>query len=88
MLHVTEADTHGHGQQESKNDNAMLIERTQNEIIFRFPKGMDLDDLQDLTDFFEYKEMARKSKATQKDVDGLVKAVKKGRWEKTRQQLG
>jgi hypothetical protein len=66
----------------------MMIERTQNEIIFRFPISMDLDDLQDLTDFFEYRELARKSKATQKDVDGLVKAVKKGRWEKTRQQLG
>lgn len=65
-----------------------MIERTQNEIIFRFPKSMDLDDLQDLTDFFEYRELTRKSKATQKDVDALVKAVKKGRWEKTKQQLG
>jgi len=66
----------------------MVIERTQNEIIFRFPRSMDLDDLQDLTDFFEYRELTRKSKATQKDVDALVKSVKKGRWEKTKQQLG
>jgi hypothetical protein len=65
----------------------MIIERTPNEIIFRFPKNMNLDDLQDLTDLFEYKELTRKSATSQKDVDDLVKAIKKGRWEKTKQQL-
>lgn len=65
----------------------MIIERTSKEIIFRFPKDLNLDDLQDLTDLFEYKEIAKKSKATQKDVDSLVKEIKKGRWEKTKQQL-
>jgi hypothetical protein len=65
----------------------MIIERTKNEIIFRFPKNMNLDDLQDLTDLFEYKEIAKKSKASQKDVDSLVKIIKKGRWESTKRQL-
>ena len=65
----------------------MIIERTPNEIIFRFPKGMNLDDLQELTDLFEYKELSRKSKASQKDVDDLVKIIKKGRWDKSKQQL-
>ena len=65
----------------------MIIERTKNEIIFRFPKNMNLDDLQDLTDLFEYKEIAKKSKASQKDVDSLVKIIKKGRWERTKRQL-
>lgn len=62
----------------------MIIERTSNEIIFRFPKNMDLDDLQDLTDLFEYKELTKNSKATQSEVDNLVKKIKKGRWEKTK----
>ena len=44
-------------------------------------------DLQDLSDLFEYKEITRKSKATQKDVDILVKTIKKGRWEKTKQAI-
>lgn len=48
---------------------------------------MKLDDLQDLTDLFEYKELSKKSKATQKEVDDLVKSIKKGRWTKTKQQL-
>jgi len=65
----------------------MIIERTSTEIIFRFPNNMKLEDLQDLTDLFEYKELTEKSKTSQKDVDDLVKSIKKGRWEKTKQQL-
>lgn len=65
----------------------MIIERTPNEIIFRFPRSIDLDDLQDLTNLFEYKVLACKSKTYQKDVDALVKTIKKGRWAKTKQQL-
>ncbi len=65
----------------------MIIERTPNEIIFRFPRSMNLDDLQDLTDLFEYKELTKKSKTSQKDVDNLVKSIKKGRWERTKQKL-
>ena len=65
----------------------MIIERTPDEIIFRFPKNISLDDLQDLTDLFEYKELTRKTKVVQKDVDDLVKTIKKGRWERTKQQL-
>ncbi len=65
----------------------MIIERTSNEIIFRLSGNIDLDDLQDLTDLFEYKELTRKSQTLQKDVDKLVKSVKKGRWAKTYMQL-
>jgi hypothetical protein len=65
----------------------MIIERTPNEIIFRFPRNMNLDDLQDLTDLFEYKELTKKSDASQEVVNDLVKTIKKGRWERTKQQL-
>jgi uncharacterized protein YfkK (UPF0435 family) len=65
----------------------MKIERTKNEIIFRLPNSVDMDDLQDLTDLFEYKEIVKKSFASQEDVDILVKEIKKGRWEKTKQKL-
>jgi len=40
----------------------MIIERNNNEIIFRFPKNMNLDDLQDLTVLFVYKELTKKSR--------------------------
>lgn len=65
----------------------MIIERTSDEIIFRFPKNTSLDVLQYLPDLFEYKELTRKTKVAQKDIDDLVKTIKKGRWERTQQQL-
>lgn len=40
--------------------------------------NINVDGLQDMTYFFEFKEISKKSKAIQKDVDKLVKAVKKG----------
>ncbi len=65
----------------------MIIERTKNEIIFRLPGDIKIDDLQELTDWFRYLEVTRKSKATQADVDTLVKSVKKGRWARRKQLL-
>ncbi len=55
----------------------MIIERTKNEIIFRLPANTKVDELQDMADLLDFKEIAQKSKATQKDVDDLVKSVKK-----------
>ena len=41
-----------------------------------------------LTVSYEFREIARNSKAVQKDVDELAKTVKKGRWEKAKKKLG
>jgi hypothetical protein len=60
----------------------MIIERTKSEIIIRLPGDINIDDLQDMTDWLQYKEITRKSKAKQADVDTLVGEIKKGRWEK------
>lgn len=65
----------------------MIIERQDNEIIFRLPANIDIDDLQDMTDLFEYKEIAKKSRAKQSDVDELAKEAKKGRWQKTKSKI-
>ncbi len=66
----------------------MIIERTSKEVVFRLPSSTNLEDLQDIANLFLYKEISKKSKATQKAVDDLVKKVKKGRWDKTKQKLG
>ena len=66
----------------------MIIERTENEVIFKFSGNINVDDLQDIADFLELAELANKSKATQNEVDALVKIVKKGRWDKTKSRLG
>ena len=66
----------------------MKIERTKNEIVICIPASINVDDLKDLADLIEYKEISTKSKATQKDVDDLVSDIKRGRWEKTKTKLG
>jgi len=65
----------------------MIIERIKNEIIIRLPGDINIDDLQDMTDLFEFKEIAMKSKAKQKDVDDLIKSIKKGRWDNTKNKI-
>ena len=66
----------------------MIIERTDKEVIFRLPSNAKLEDLQELADLFVFKEIAKKSKASQTEVDKLVKQIKKGRWSKTKRKLG
>ncbi len=65
----------------------MIIESTKKGIVFRLPQSTRIDFLQDLVDLFEFKEIAKKSTATQKDVDSLVKRIKKGRWAKTKSKI-
>lgn len=66
----------------------MIIERTSKEIIFRFPSSTKLNDLQEIANLFAFTSIAGKSKATQKDVNDLVKKVKKARYAKTKLNLG
>jgi hypothetical protein len=66
----------------------MIIERTKNEVIFRLSSKVNVDDLQDIADLLEFKEISLKSKATQNQVDKLVNTIKKGRWAKTKEKLG
>jgi hypothetical protein len=65
----------------------MIIERTEKEIIIRLPGDIKIEDLQDMTDWFHYLEVTRKSKAKQADVDLLVGQIKKGRWSTRKAEL-
>lgn len=66
----------------------MIIERTSKEVVFRLPSSTKLEDLQEIANLFAFKEISSKSQATQKEVDDLVKKVKKGRWAKTAKKIG
>jgi hypothetical protein len=66
----------------------MIIERDNNEVVFRVSGDIDIDDLQDIADLLKFKEIAKGSKAIQEDVDELAKTVKKGRWKETQKKLG
>jgi hypothetical protein len=65
----------------------MIIERINNEIVIRLPGDIDIDELQDMTDWFQYMEITRKTKVKQDDVDNLVSQIKKGRWDKRKSAL-
>ena len=66
----------------------MIIERTKKEVLFRLPTSTKIEDLQEIANLFAFKEISKKSKAKQKDVNDLVKKIKKGRWSKTRSKVG
>lgn len=67
--------------------NRMVIERTKKEVIIRLPSNFNVDDLQDMADWLAFKDLARRSKAVQKEVDDFVSKIKKGRWTKTKAKL-
>ncbi len=66
----------------------MVVERINNEILVRFSANVKTDNIQSILDYIRYLEVTSKSVATQKEVDELVKTVKKGRWERTKRELG
>ena len=65
----------------------MIVERTKNEVIIRLPGSIDTSDLEEMVDYIRFREIVSKSKATQDEVNSLVKEVKKGRWEANRKRL-
>lgn len=58
-----------------------------NEVIIRLSGSIDTSDLEEMVDYIRFKEITSKSNVTQKQVDNLVKEVKKGRWKKNRKRL-
>lgn len=66
----------------------MIVERQNNEILVRFSAGNKASKIQSILDYLRYEELTSKSKATQKDLDLLLKEAKKGRLEKFEKETG
>ena len=66
----------------------MIVERQDNEILVRFSAGIKTSRIQTILDYLRYEELTSKSIATENDIDELLKEIKKGRWSKTRKELG
>ncbi len=66
----------------------MIVERQKNEILVRFSSRMKISRLQTILDYLRYEELTSKSTATENNVDELLKEVKKGRWNRTKEELG
>jgi hypothetical protein len=52
---------------------------TKDEIIIKIPKGVYNKNIQRLIDVVEFKNIVKKSKATQKDLDKILVGIKKER---------
>lgn len=65
----------------------MQIERTDKEIVIRLASGTDLTGLQRILDYLKFREIASKSKATQKQIDELAKESKQSWWENNKDKF-
>ncbi len=66
----------------------MIVERQNNEILVRFSAGTKASKIQSILDYLRYEELTSTSKATEKDLNDLMKDVKKGRTEKIKKEIG
>ncbi len=62
----------------------MQIERTDKEILIRLSSDIDLIGLQRILNFLKFREIASKSKATQKDIVKLSNTSKDSWWIKNK----
>lgn len=65
----------------------MQIERTDKEILIRLSSGTDLVGLQRILDYLKFREIASKSKATQKQIDELSSESKSSWWNKNKSRF-
>jgi hypothetical protein len=66
----------------------MIVERINNEILIRIPDNIKSSRIQSIIDYLRYEELTADSRATQKDVDILNSAAKKGRWNRIKKEIG
>jgi len=66
----------------------MIVERINNEILIRIPDNIKSCRIQSIIDYLRYEELTADSQATQKDVDILNSAAKKGRWNRIKKEIG
>ena len=65
----------------------MQIERTNDEILIRIAAGTDLVGLQRILDYLKFREIASKSKATQKQINELATESKSTWWKKNKDRF-
>ena len=66
----------------------MILERTQSEIVVRLPLTVDLSELQEMLDYFKYKDATSQTRALQTDADNLAWSANKASLEKFKKRRG
>jgi hypothetical protein len=65
----------------------MIIERTKDEIVIRLLPSVDTDELQELANYFRYKEITSKFSTSQPIVDKLASGINKKWYKSNRERL-
>ena len=65
----------------------MVIERINNEIVIKISSDTDITGLQRLIDYIKFREIASKSKASEDDINKLVRESKSEWWEKNKNRF-
>jgi hypothetical protein len=66
----------------------MKVIRENNEIKISLPDNLiDINEVQNLLDYFRYREISSKSKGTQKDADALANEINKSWWDKNKRRF-
>lgn len=65
----------------------MLVERTQNEVVFRLPADTDILSLQRILNYLKYKNAIKDSKATEEDAQNLAKESKSNWWKENKSRF-
>jgi len=70
-----------------KQKNNMIIERTTNEFVIRFPFTSNSERMQDMIDYLRFKELTAGYNVAQSDVDQLAKAINRNWWEQNQSKF-
>ena len=65
----------------------MVIENNKNEIILKIPAGFDLLGIQRILNYLKYKEIIKKSEATQEIVDEIAEESKINWWKENKDKF-
>ena len=65
----------------------MIIERTTNEFVIRFPFTTNSERMQDMIDYLRFKELTSGYNVAQSEVDQLAKAINKNWWEQNQSKF-
>jgi hypothetical protein len=65
----------------------MVIERTANEFVIRFPFTMNSERMQDMIDYLRFKELTANYSVAQSEVDHLAKTINLKWWEQNQSKF-
>ena len=65
----------------------MIIERTNKEVVIRLLPSVDTEELQELANYFRYKEITSKYSTPQVVVDSLAEQINKNWYKANRDRL-